>query len=170
MKSIVLFCALAFAFVAQAVTTPTDIPVNAVPSTFRTTAIGRINSLVDTTKRHSIAVVYDVASHGGAVGDNSTSDTLPSGAMIVRSYGYINTAFSSSGSTVALYCGTANNIFTAATLSGSAQGTILSGSSNGQEQNFKKISADCTIKANLAAATHTAGKLTMFIEYIINSY
>lgn len=157
------------------VTAPTTIPTNTVPSSFRSTAINRINNnsqsvleLQADNQIHSLKFVYDVALHSGSVGSHDTSGSLPSGAVITNSFGYINTVFSSSGSTISIGCQNAGNIFVAATLSGSAVGVLLSGATiNGHGDNFKVITAPCTIAAVSTAATHTAGKLTMFLEYFI---
>jgi len=188
MKLILFLAATIAATVAFATTTiPTGIPAATVPSAFRATAISKINSLVTAVNEmqsgaadpsadgvsHSriLRTHYNLAT-SGSVGDHDTSGTLPSGALVIRSYSYIDTIPTTVGGlsgTVAFYCGSGGNLMAATGVSGSAVGTLIEGMSTGAASAYKKMSGACTVQAAVGAAAFTAGKLTLWVEYVINN-
>jgi hypothetical protein len=112
---------------------------------------------------------YDVATDLGTVAAHPLGVTLPAKAVITRSYIYIVTQFVDAGAgTVALHCEDANNIKTATDITGSGDGSFIEGASDGAAANFKSgIAAACEITATVATAAQTAGKLVVFVEYIV---
>lgn len=187
MKKVYAFLIVTFAAIDIALATAT-IPTNAVPSSFRSTAIDRINSMIaeiDVLEALPSAqsytgealvtprmarVEYDVTGgDSGGVGAHGLGVSLPQSAVITRSWVYTNTQFVDSGSgTLALSCEDANNILTAQDVTGSASNTISEGGSTGTAATFvKNIGAACEITATVGGVAATAGKLTAFIEYIV---
>jgi hypothetical protein len=112
---------------------------------------------------------YDVATDGGTIAAHTLGEWLPANAVITRSFFYINTQFTDSGTgTVALSCEDANNIKTATDITGSAAGSIIEGESTGAVSAFTSgIAARCSITATVAGAAQTAGKLTGWVRYVI---
>ena len=114
-----------------------------------------------------------------ALGSNSSSTTdsgvhgtgvyLPAGAVIVRSYIYVNAQMTDSGSgTVAYHCEDANNIKTATDMTGTAAAGWIEGQSTGAVSAFiSSIAASCEIKATVAGTDLTAGKHTGYVFYLI---
>lgn len=115
-------------------------------------------------------VTYDVTADGGGTGAHGLGVTLPAKSIIIRSWFYIDVQFVDAGSgTVALSCEDANNIKTATDITGSAVGAIVEGESTGAASAFKaSIGAACEITATVATAAQSAGKLTLYVMYVIH--
>lgn len=115
-------------------------------------------------------VTYDVSGgDSGGVGTHGLGVSLPAKSIITRSYLYVVTQFTDSGSgTVALKCEDANNIKTATDITGFAAGTFIEGQSTGASSAFVgSIAAACEVSAVVATATQDAGKIIAFIEYVV---
>jgi hypothetical protein len=114
-------------------------------------------------------VTYDVATDLGTVGAHGLGVSLPAKAVIIRSWFMINTQFVDAGSgTVALSCEDANNIKTATDITGEAVGAFVEGASTGAASAFiSSIAATCEITATVATAAQTAGKLTLWVMYVV---
>jgi hypothetical protein len=165
----------------------TDIATDAVPSSFRSTAINRINALNTAVEalqdillasnytgeglfgKRIARVEYDVTGgDSGGVGAHGLGVTLPASAIITRSFFFVKTQFVDGGAgTVALHCEDANNIYSAADITGNAAGALVEGVSTGSSGNMKIVDAACEITATVATAAQTAGKLVGFIEYVV---
>jgi hypothetical protein len=116
-------------------------------------------------------VVYDVAADGGTIGARGLGVFLPAKALIKQAWFYVDTQFVDAGTgTVALSCEDANNIYTATDITGQAVGTVTSGAATGVAANMvKAIAAQCEITATVAGAAQTAGKLTLWVEYVVHN-
>lgn len=117
-------------------------------------------------------VKYNAVTNGGvSTATYGLGVTLPASAVIVRSYGKINTQFVDNGNgTIALHCETANNIFSAADITLHAAGGLLEGVSSGASTAFKAITSPCVITATVAGSadiTNSAGELTFWVEYVV---
>jgi hypothetical protein len=116
----------------------------------------------------TVRLVYDVTSNStiGATGTYGTGVRLPAGAIITRSFAYINTLFAGSG-TLAVHCEDANNIFTAFTMSSRAEGTIVDGTATGTTTTMARgIAAPCEVTLTVGSSTITAGKATIYFTYV----
>lgn len=113
--------------------------------------------------------IYDVALHGGASSAHALGVDIPDNAVITRSYMYINTAFTGSDSTptLAIGCQAAANLRAAAQLTGWSATSLIDGVSTGASSVFQKITEPCTITATGAVLPFTAGKLTLWVEYLL---
>lgn len=118
-----------------------------------------------------LKVTYDVDVDGGGVGAHALNAYLPANALIIQDWFYIDEQFVDGGSgTVALSCEDANNIYSAADITGNAVGAVVSGVSTGTAANMKAaIAARCQITATVAGAAQTAGTLTLWILYTIHN-
>jgi hypothetical protein len=136
-------------------------------SSFKQTAMNEID---DMKSQKTVRVQYNFATHGGAIGTIGLGKYLPAGAIIARSYLYIDTALVSGGTgTFALQCEDANNIKTASYYGGSSAGTLLEGASTGATSAMvKSIGARCEISAVLGVEAFTAGKVTAFVNYVLH--
>lgn len=124
-------------------------------------------------QKRIIRATYDVAVDGGTIAAHGLGVTIPANAIIVRSWFYTVTQFVDAGSgTVAIHCETANNIFSAADITGNADGVLV----DGVQQAFATfdgtgaagiLGAACEPTATVATAAQTAGKLVLFIEYMV---
>jgi len=111
---------------------------------------------------------YDVAVDGGSAYAYNLGVALPAKALITESYFYIVTQFADSGSgTVALHCEDADNILAATDLTGEVAGTLIKGVSDGASANVKLVDNACNLTATVASATQSAGKLILFVEYVL---
>jgi len=116
---------------------------------------------------------YDVAIDGGTTAAHALGVIIPANAIMVRSWFYTITQFVDGGAgTVALHCETANNIFSAADITGNADGVLV----DGIQQAFATfdgtgaagiLGAECELTATVATAAQTAGKLVLFVEYLV---
>lgn len=120
------------------------------------------------TLKGILRVDYDFAIHGGAVGAIPLGVTLPAKAIIIRGFGDIITAFTSTGGTgtIALGANTANDLLAAVdadTLAGRFDlipvGTVATA---------VKATAAREITLTVATAAITGGKAVFFLEYVIS--
>jgi len=124
-------------------------------------------------QKRTARATYDVAIDGGTAAAHGLGVTIPANAIIVRSWFYTVTQFVDAGSgTVALSCETANNIFSAADITGNADGTLV----DGVQQAFATfdgsgaagvLGSACELTATVATAAQTAGKLILYVDYIL---
>jgi len=105
-----------------------------------------------------------------SAGTVSMTQTLPANAVIYQSWWYTETQFVDGGAgTVAFHCEDADNIFTAADITGNAAGSIVAGNQTGVIATMTaSIAASCTITATIATAEQTAGVLTLFVLYTVH--
>jgi len=136
------------------------------------TLAGSETDTVNTGKKVARAT-YDVAVDLGTIAAHGLGITIPANAIIVRSWFYTVTQFVDAGAgTVALHCETADNVFAAADITGNADGVLV----DGIQQGFSTfdgtgaagiLGAACELTATVATAAQTAGKLVLFVEYVI---
>lgn len=114
-------------------------------------------------------VTYDTAVDGGGIGAHALGVTLPASSIIKQAFFYTVTQFADSGAgTVALSCEDAGNIYGAADITGNTAGTLVAGSAVGTVATMiKNIASACEVTATVAGATQTAGKLNLFLEYLV---
>ena len=112
---------------------------------------------------------YDVATDGGAIGAHPLGVFLPAKAVITQAYFMTDVQFVDAGAgTVALQCEDAGNIFAAADITGFTVGTMTSGVATGTAATMiKNIAATCELQAVVAGIAQTAGKLTLWVEYVV---
>jgi hypothetical protein len=115
-----------------------------------------------------VRATYDVAVDLGTIAAHGLGITIPAGAIITRSWFYTVTQFVDAGAgTVALHCEDANNIYSAADITGNAIGVMITGVQDDAIANFTgSIAADCELTATVATAAQTAGKLILYVEYV----
>lgn len=114
------------------------------------------------------SAVYDFAVQGGTQAAFSLGVALPAKSTIIRSWIYVKTQLVGASSTMAFSCETANNIKTATDLTGSAAGAYIEGASTGASTAFKDIVSACNITATIATANLTAGKLDVYVQYVVH--
>lgn len=114
-------------------------------------------------------VTYDVSADGGGIGAHGLGVSLPANALLKQAYFYVKTQFvSASNGTVALSCEDANNIYSATNITGQSAGAITAGVQTGTAANMSSaIASACEITATVASASYTAGKLNLFLEYLV---
>lgn len=174
----VLICALVFSLGAHALPPQID----KMFSPFNEKVKQKLYKLEDVTATSDYATkeghfqirvakaIYDTEVDGGTAGAKGLGVFLPAKAIIKQSWFYTDTQFVDAGSgTVALSCEDANNIYSAADVTGIAVGTTTSGVSTGTAATMVKgIAAACEITATVATATQSAGKMTIFVEYVVS--
>ncbi|MCW3129257.1 MAG: hypothetical protein N2V75_04050 [Methanophagales archaeon] len=116
-------------------------------------------------------VTYDYNEHGGAVGTIGLGVTLPKNALVVRGYYYQHTVFASEGSaTVEFGYEGDTDAFIAQAAYNNTQYDIGShdGVSDGAAANFHgPLSEAKEVAITIGTAALTAGKLILFLEYVI---
>jgi hypothetical protein len=112
---------------------------------------------------------WDFAVDGGDVGAIGLGVTLPAKAIIEHVYWYTHTQVTDGGAgTGALSCEDANNLFSAADITGNAAGAIVEGIADGTTTNFvSDISAACELTWTIGTAAATAGKLIFYVHYTV---
>lgn len=116
-----------------------------------------------------VNAIYDYSVNGGAQAAHLLGLTLPAGAIVVRSYLYVNTQLIGGSATIAFHCETANNLYTATNITWAPAGTLLEGQSTGASTAFKAITAACPITATIGSSAVTQGKITLYIEYVVHN-
>lgn len=116
--------------------------------------------------KHLVVATYDFAKHGGAVGDITLDDAvLPDNAIITKVFFDVLTAPTSGGAaTVAFKVASAGDL-KAATAIASWTG-LVDGVPADTAATMIKLSADQLVKATVAVAALTAGKIKVCIEYV----
>lgn len=141
-----------------------------------TSTASELNEVDESTQvidgRMAVKVIrstFDVAVDGGDPGAYDLGEDLPADALVYKAFFQIITQFADSGSgTVALHCATANDLFSAADITGSGAGTITTGvpTGNGVTGAFDVGSSACDITATVATDTQSAGKLVLWVFYV----
>lgn len=137
--------------------------LQALPSNVAYTSVGISNKRI-------ARVTYNVTAHGTSTTAHGLGVTLPAKSIITDAWFIIDGQFVDAGSgTVALSCEDANNIFTAADVTGHSIGTIVQGRASGAVIGgfISGIAAACEVTATVATAGQTNGILTLFLEYVI---
>jgi len=128
---------------------------------------------------HVARAVYDASrtNYGSSTvnsGVHGLGVTIPANAVITASYFYTKTAIVGSGSKVGFQCEDTNNILDQTDLTGNLAGTIINAKQNGAsavaggEANMvAAIANGCEISAVVSEAPVTAGKLILFVDYVI---
>jgi len=127
---------------------------------------------VDGSMQKRIArATYDVAVDGGGIAAHALGVKLPANALMTRSWFNVTTQFTDLGGatgTVALSCEDADNIYAAADITGNAADANVDGVQDDTTANFTgSIAAECELTATVAAGAQTAGKLILFVEYLV---
>lgn len=114
---------------------------------------------------------YSVTADGGSTGTYALGVTLPASAILTQSYLKFNEVpVDPSTSTIAFSCASADDILSAADLTGQATGTLLAGIQDGTAANMLSLAAsscELTATVDADAGALTAGSITLFVEYEI---
>lgn len=120
-------------------------------------------------RQQVVQATYDFSKQTGAVKTYQYPNaTLPKGAIITRSYAYsITQPTTSASGTLAWSCQNQGNIFaaTAAASYGAAASTV-DGVESGAASAFRNITVPCILSATIGTGALTAGKVTVFVEYV----
>jgi len=113
---------------------------------------------------------WDFAEHGGAQTAIGLGVTLPAKSVIEHAYFYTVTQVVDGGAgTGALSCEDANNLYSAADVTGNAAGTLVEGIADGDVANFVTgIANACELTWTIAGANATAGKLNFYVRYQVH--
>ena len=116
---------------------------------------------------------YDFSKKGGAVGSIPLGVTIPANAIETRSYLYsITQPTTSASGTLAFYCASSTNPdLKQATAAASypAAGSSADGTQSGVASNFSVVGTSaCTINAKIATGALTAGKVVLYVEYVVH--
>jgi hypothetical protein len=115
---------------------------------------------------------FDVALNGGAIGVYELGVKLPAGAIITRSYYEVLTTFVTAGSdagTIALKVGAVDlkAAIAVSDVSNPWDAGRKDGAQTGTAANMSKLSADGELTLTIAGQIASAGKLKVFVEYVI---
>ena len=121
-----------------------------------------------------IVAQYDFAKLGGAVGDYALGVRVPNGARVLDAFAVVKTAATSANSTatIALKVEAANDIFTAAAVSGAPWSTT------GRKQGIpdwatvgdtKVATAEREVTMSVAVEALTAGVIDFYIIFVNNT-
>lgn len=132
----------------------------------------RLGSMLE-GQRGVLRATYNFAVQGGAVGTVNLKDsdgndaTLPIGAIVTQVYIDEVTNVTSGGSaTIALGANTTTDLI-GATAIASFSG-IIAGTPTGSAASMVKLTAARTLTATIGTAAITAGKLNVFVEYVVS--
>lgn len=125
-------------------------------------------------KRGVLKCVYDFSVQGGAIGtiklvdDTGQQAVLPIGALITQVYTDVVTALTTSASgTLSLGANTTVDLL-AATAAATFSGT-QAGIATGTAATMVKLTAARNIVAAIATGALTAGKLNVFVEFVLSN-
>lgn len=107
----------------------------------------------------------------GTVGAHVLGVTVPANAVIRQVWFYTKTSLVSTGNngTIAFSCNNANDLFSAADIDASSgvAGQIGAGVEVGTAATMLKVVAACNLTATVAVNAFTAGKIDLFVEYVL---
>lgn len=126
-------------------------------------------------EKNVVKCVYDFSVGGGDVGDIELKDmdgksvVLPDNAIVTHAFAHILTTCTSGGAaTVAVKSEGAGDIMAATAVASLTAGAFIDGVPANTAATVKLMSADRTVKATIAVAALTAGKLNVFITYVLS--
>lgn len=130
--------------------------------------LAQTGSMIIENKVHVLELVYDFAVQGGATGDieldavDNADAYLPEDALVVGADMYVVTGVTSGGSaTIALGAQTDGDLIAAEAVASFSAGAIISLDTK------KKTTADAIPHLTVADAALTAGKIHVYIQYIL---
>lgn len=132
------------------------------------------SSITNLDAMRTVVAQFDIAVHGAAVGAYGLRVRLPKGAVIANVFADVIVAPTSADSTatIAVHAEAANDLFTAAAVSGAPWSTT------GRKQgipdwatvaDYKKCTVEREITVTVAVQTLTAGKVDFYITYAGNA-
>jgi hypothetical protein len=146
-------------------------------NSFNPGALSRLGTHLMREKKGVLHCRYDFAQQGGAVGPVSLFDPLvgpseaahlPAGAIITKAMLQVLTSVTSGGAaTVALTTGEVAADLLAATAKATLVAGLLDGKPDGTAAKSVVLTAERTLQATIAVAALTAGKIDVFVEYIV---
>jgi len=120
--------------------------------------------------------VYDFSVEGGAVSTIGLKDVfgnkaiLPSGALIKKVIIHVETALTSGGAaTIAVDSEAAADLKGATAVATYALAANLDGIPDGAAANIVRLTADRQISIAIAVAALTAGKMHIFVDYVVRA-
>lgn len=117
---------------------------------------------------HLLTATYDFSVNGGAsVADIGLGSSLPSKAIITRSYIDVVTAPVGPGATVAFKTESAGDVLAATAITSLGVGRV-EGVSTGTAATMKKTTAARGVVMNVANSSLTAGKIRVYIQYVMS--
>jgi hypothetical protein len=125
--------------------------------------------------KNNVKGVYNFAVVGGAVADIALKDIegatlkLPAGAIITNVIVHVVTACTSGGSaTVAIKANSAADLCGATAVASLTGNALIAGVPVGTAATAVRLTAERTIYATIGTAALTAGKLHVFIDYMLS--
>lgn len=115
---------------------------------------------------HHAKAIFSVVGSFGATAI-ATPIVIPAGAIIERAYFLVDTQVAGATSTLAFQCNSAGDLLATASQTGVTAGSIIAGIPVGSPSTMVYTSAGCTVKYVIGTANITAGKLEMFIDYVV---
>lgn len=118
---------------------------------------------------HNTAVgILDYSLVGGAIGDLAVGITLPNKAIVRKAFFDVITQPTAGGAaTVAFKVQSGGDLKTATAISSWTVGRV-DGALDGAVANFIKLTAARTVYATVAASALTAGKIKVFVDYVVS--
>lgn len=112
--------------------------------------------------------VFDTANGATAGTAYNLGVSLPANALVTQAYMYFNTQFVDSGvGAISFECEDSQNLFAYADLTSYAAGSKLTMIPTGSAATMvAAIANGCNITANVRDVTPSAGKVTLFVEYV----
>lgn len=115
---------------------------------------------------------YNFAVQTGATGTYDLGVSIPANAIITRSYLYsITKPTTSASGTLAFYCNSSTNPefkLDLAAASYPAAGALAEGIQTGTAANMSVIATKCDVHASIKTGALTAGKVTLYINYVVH--
>lgn len=151
--------------------------INASAVEINYVALGRVAMDRDGLSSRGIArVTFDAAiAANQSIGAHASTVILPAHAVIIGGFNDVNTVFHSAGGdagTLAIHVEGANDIQTAAAVSGAPYSSIgrkaIVPKNNTPESTSVKTTQARAVTFTVAGQALTAGKLTLFLEYVVS--
>lgn len=115
---------------------------------------------------------YDFAKNTGGIANYDLGVPIPAGAIVTRSYLYsITKPTTSASGTLSFYCSNSANPefkLPLAAASYPSAGALAEGIQTGTAANMSVISSKCDVHAGIATGALTAGKVTLFLNYVVH--
>lgn len=116
---------------------------------------------------------YNFATQTGATGNYDLGVSIPANAIITRTYAYsITKPTTSASGTLGFYCNNNNNpelkASTVVASYGATGGAPVDGIQSGAAANMSVIPTKCDVHATIGTGSLTAGKVTLYINYVVH--
>lgn len=122
-------------------------------------ATGAVGAFPETIYKATFSMIHTAATL-------NTGIVLPAKSIIKQAFFRVNVVPTPGGTTLAVQCVGANDVFTATDETGASIGNTIAGTETGTAATMLDVVAGCTVQYLIGTHTGTAGNITLFLDVV----